>query len=182
MELGIVRQIGETRTDWEGCASTAAACSMGAPTAPSATSVRRSAAGSAFTWEESRARALGEAVERFCAAVYDERTFVLDCQRNLAPEASIPRPSPCSRPLNTVSRALRSNPSPKRRESPGRGATRCCSGRRFSCPRPSCIVHIGRSRVKPRLAISPPRGWPAATRSPTRSSTGCTKPWNATPS
>ena len=46
--------------------------------------------GSAFTWEESRARALGEAVERFCAAVYDERTFVLDCQRNLAPEAIDP--------------------------------------------------------------------------------------------
>ena len=46
--------------------------------------------GSAFTWEESRARALGEAVEQFCAAVYDERTFVLDCQRNLAPEAIDP--------------------------------------------------------------------------------------------
>ncbi len=72
------------------CASTAAPSSLGAPAVGERYVCPQVCGGSAFTREESRARALGEAVERFCAAVYDERTLVLDCQRNLAPEAIDP--------------------------------------------------------------------------------------------
>ena len=90
VELGIVRQIGETRTDWEGMCLYGCSVLYGGAYGPKRYVCPKVCAGSAFTWEESRARALGEAVERFCAAVYDERTFVLDCQRNLAPEAIDP--------------------------------------------------------------------------------------------
>ena len=90
VELGIVRQIGETRTDWEGMCLYGCSVLYGGAYGPKRYVCPKVCAGSAFTWEESRARALGEAVERFCAAVYDERTFVLDCQRSLAPEAIDP--------------------------------------------------------------------------------------------
>ena len=90
VELGIVRQIGETTTDWDGLCLHSCSVLYGGAYGPWRYVCPRVCGGSAFTWEESRARALGEAVERFCAAVYDERTFVLDCQRNLAPEAIDP--------------------------------------------------------------------------------------------
>ena len=164
------------------CAFTAAACSMGARTAPGATSVRGSAAAARSPGKRAEpallARPSSDSAPPCTTSAHSCWTVSATWRRR----RSIPRRSPCSPPLNTVSRALRSNPSPKRRGSPGRGATRCCAGRRFSCPRPSCIVRIGRSRMKPRLAISPPRAWPAATRSPTRSSAACTKPWSAMPS
>ena len=71
------------------CAFTAAACSMGARTAPAlrlSEGLRRQRVHlgrepSPRSWRGRRA---------ICAAVYDERTFVLDCQRNLAPEAIDP--------------------------------------------------------------------------------------------
>ena len=88
VELGIVRQIGETRTDWEGMCLYGCNVLYGGAYGPKRYVCPKVCAGSAFTWEESRARALGEAVERFCAAVYDERTFVLDCQRNQIGRAS----------------------------------------------------------------------------------------------
>ena len=161
---------------------TAAACSMGAPTAPGATSVRRSAAAARSPGKRAEPALLARpSSDSAPPSTMSEHSY-WTVSATWRQRQSIPRPSPCSPPLNTVSRALRSNPSPKRRGSPGRGATRCCAGRRFSCPRPSCIDRIGRSRVKPRLAISPPRAWPAATRSPTRSSAACTKPWSAMPS
>ena len=90
VELGIVRQIGETTTDWDGLCLHSCSVLYGGAYGPWRYVCPRVCGGSAFTWEESRARALGEAVEQFCAAVYDERTFVLDCQRNLAPEAIDP--------------------------------------------------------------------------------------------
>jgi ribosomal protein S12 methylthiotransferase accessory factor len=90
VELGIVRQIGETTTDWEGMGLHTCAVLYGGAYGPRHYVCPKVCGGSAFSWEESRARALGEAIERFCAAVYDECTFVLDCQRNLAPEAINP--------------------------------------------------------------------------------------------
>jgi ribosomal protein S12 methylthiotransferase accessory factor len=90
VELGIIRQIGETRTDWEGMCLHGCSVLYGGAYGSRRYVCPKVCGGSAFTWEESRVRALGEAVERFCAAVYDERTFVLDCQRNLAPEAIDP--------------------------------------------------------------------------------------------
>jgi ribosomal protein S12 methylthiotransferase accessory factor len=90
VKLGIVRQIGETRTDWEGMCLHSCSVLYGGAYGPRRYVCPKVCGGSAFTWEESRARAVGEAVERFCAAVYDERTFVLDCQRSLAPEAIDP--------------------------------------------------------------------------------------------
>jgi ribosomal protein S12 methylthiotransferase accessory factor len=90
VELGIVRQIGETRTDWEGMCLHGCSVLYGGAYGSRHYVCPKVCGGSAFTWEESRARALGEAVERFCAAVYDERTLVLDCQRNLVPEAIDP--------------------------------------------------------------------------------------------
>jgi ribosomal protein S12 methylthiotransferase accessory factor len=90
VELGIVRQIGETRTDWEGMCLHGCSVLYGGAYGSRRYVCPKVCGGSAFTWEESRARALGEAVERFCAAVYDERTFVLDRQRNLGPEAIDP--------------------------------------------------------------------------------------------
>jgi ribosomal protein S12 methylthiotransferase accessory factor len=90
VELGIVRQIGETATDWEGMRLHSCSVLYGGAYGPRCYVCPKVCGGSAFTREESRARALGEAVERFCAAVYDERTFVVDCQRNLTPEAIDP--------------------------------------------------------------------------------------------
>jgi ribosomal protein S12 methylthiotransferase accessory factor len=90
MELGIVRRIGETATDWEGMRLYGCSALYGGAYGPRRYVCPKVCGGSAFTREESRARALGEAVERFCAAVYDERTLVLDRRRNLAPEAIDP--------------------------------------------------------------------------------------------
>lgn len=39
--------------------------------------------GSGLSWEQARTRAIGEAAERYCAAVYDEHTLLLDCFDNL---------------------------------------------------------------------------------------------------
>src|SRR5258706_5032591 len=46
--------------------------------------------GSAFTRDEDRVRAYGEAAERYCAAFYDESNLRLDSYRNLQADAVSP--------------------------------------------------------------------------------------------
>ena len=110
------------------CASTAAACSMGAPTAPGATSVRRSAAAARSRGKRAEPALLVRPSSGSAPPSTTSEHSYWTVSATWRQRRLIPRPSPCSRPLNTVSRALRSNPSPKRRKSPGRGATRCCAG------------------------------------------------------
>jgi ribosomal protein S12 methylthiotransferase accessory factor len=87
VDLGVIRQIHDATIDCEGLRLHTSCVLYGGAYGRTRYVVPSTCGGNGFTREEARERAVGEAAERFCGAVYDERAFTFECRRNLGDDA-----------------------------------------------------------------------------------------------
>ena len=89
-DAGIVRQIGESSVQYGETRLYACSVLYGGPYADARYVLPQVCGARGLTPGEARTLALSEAAERFSAAVYDERGFVLDCYEHLDADAVSP--------------------------------------------------------------------------------------------